>query len=162
MALPKVVLPLKLLVPLLSIALRAGYSFAANVTVTSSTIQSENGVVFNVNGGFTAASNGFSVVQSTASASTQPATWSSGGTVQTALTAGHWYYSLNLTIAAAASPSTTYTVTVSWNTGSGYSTLGTLQVTTPASITAGQMMYFYMDTGLTTFSAPVAMTVTVA
>jgi hypothetical protein len=160
--LPKLRLPLKLLVPLLVIALFAVYSFAANVAVTTSTIQSENGVLFNVNGGFTAASNGFSVVQSTGSASTQPATWANSGIVQTALTAGRWYYSITLTLAAAASPSTTYTVTVTWNTGSGYTTLGTLQVTTLSSITAGQTMNFYMDTGVTTFSGPAALTITVA
>ena len=155
-------LPLKLLVPLLAIALFAAYSFATNVNVTTSTVQDENGVLFNVSGGFTAVSNGFSVVQSTATASTQPATWTQNTIVQTALTAGHWYYSLTLTIAAAATPSTTYTVTVSWNTGTGYSTLGTLQVTSPATIVAGQTMTFYLDTALTTFSAPTALTITVA
>jgi len=158
----KLKLPLKLLIPLLAIALFSVYSFAANVTVTSSTYQSDSGVLFNVVGGFTAASNGFSVVQSTGAASTQPATWATGTTCQTALTAGHWYYSLTLTLAAAATPSTTYTITVSWNTGSGYTTLGTLQVTTLATINAGQTMNFYIDTGLATFSGPAALTITVA
>ena len=162
MNLPKLRLPLKLLVPLLAIALFAVYSFAANVAVTTSTIQSENGVLFNVIGGFTAASNGFTVVQSAGSASTQPATWAPSGTVQTALVAGHWYYSLTLTLTAAATASTTYTVTVTWNTGSGYTTLGTLQVTTLATITATQTMNFYIDTGVTTFSGPAALTITVA
>ena len=162
MNLPKIKLPLKLLVPLFVIALFAAYSFASSVNVTTATVQSENGVLFNVNGGFTAVSNGFSVVQSTASASTQPATWTPSGIIQTALAAGHWYYSLTLTIAAAATASTTYTVTVSWNTGTGYTTLGTLQVTSPSTITAGQTMNFYIDTGLTTFSAPTALTITVA
>ena len=159
---PKIKLPLKLLVPLLVIALFAAYSFATNVAVSTSTVQAENGVLFNVNGGFTAASNGFSTVLSAGTASAQPATWASGGLVQTALTAGHWYYSLTLTINTSASISTTYTVTVSWNTGSGYSTLGSLQVTTPATITAGQTMTFYLDTGTTTFNAPAAITITVA
>jgi hypothetical protein len=96
----------------------AAYSFATNVDVTTLTVQSENGVLFNINGGFTAASNGFSAIPSAGTASTQPATWTSGNIVQTALTAGHWYYSLTLTITASATTSTTYTVTVSWNTGS--------------------------------------------
>jgi hypothetical protein len=162
MNMPKMKLPLKLLVPLLIIALFAAYSFATSVNVTTSTVQSENGVLFNVSGGFTAVSNGFSVVQSTAVASAQPATWTPSGTVQTALTAGHWYYSVTLTLAASATASTTYTVTVTWNTGTGYTTLGTLQVTTLATITAAQTMTFYIDTGLTTFNAPTALTVTVA
>ncbi len=158
----KIKLPLKLLVPLLAIAIFSVYSFAASVNVTTSTIQTENGVLFNVVGGFTAASNGFSVIQSAGAASTQPATWSNGGAVQTALVAGRWYYSLTLTITATATPSTTYTTTVTWNTGSGYTTLGTLQVTTPATITAGQTMTFLMDTGQTSFNGPAALTITVA
>ena len=163
MKLPKLRLPLKLLIPLMAIALFAVYSFAANVATTSTTIQTENGVLFNVNGGFTAASNGFSVVQNTGTATTLPATWANGGTVQTALTAGHWYYSLTLTLTGSASASTTYTVTVTWNTGAGYSTLGSaLTVTTLATITTGQTMTFLIDTGVTTFNAPAALTITVA
>jgi hypothetical protein len=156
-------LPMKLIAALILISLFAVVSFAATVAVTTYTYQSYSGVFFNVVGGFTAASNGFAVVQSSGSASAQPATWSSGGTVQTALVAGHWYYSLTLTIAASgASPSTTYTVTVTWNTGSGYSTLGsTLTFTTLATITPGQTMSFFIDTGVTSFNAPVGITITV-
>lgn len=162
MNLPKIKLSLKLLVPLLAIAIFSIYSFAATVGVTTTTIQSENGVLFNVNGGFTAVSNGFSVVQSTAAASTQPLTWAPGGTCQTALTAGDWYYNVTLTLAATAAASHTYTVTVTWNTGTGYTPLGALQFTTLATITAGQIMNFCIDTTLTTFNAPAAMTITVA
>lgn len=158
----KIKLPIKLLVPLLAIAIFSVYSFAANVSVTTSTIQSESGVLFNVVGGFTAASNGFTVVQSAGTATTLPATWANGGSCQTALTAGNWYYSLTLTLTASAQISHTYTVTVSWNTGSGYTTLGTLTFTTLSTITAGQTMNFYIDTALTTFSAPAAITITVA
>lgn len=160
---PRIILPLKLLVPILVIALFSVYSFAASVSVTTSTLQTQNGVLFNVVGGFTATSNGFSVVQSLGTASTLPVAWTNGGTVQTALTAGHWYYSLTLTITASASVSTTYTVTVTWNTGSGYSTLGSaLTFTSPATITAGQTINFYIDTGLTSFNAPAAITISVA
>ena len=156
-------LPLKLLIPLLIIALFAVYSFAAWVSVTTTTIASESGVFFNVVGSFSAASNGFLVVQSSAVASTLPVTWSNGGTVQTALTAGNWYYSFTLTINANATVSHTYTVTVSWNTGSGYAGLGTsLTFTTLGTITQGQTMTFLFDTGLTGFNAPAALTITVA
>jgi len=160
---PRINLPLRLIVPILAIAIFSVYSFAATVSVTPTTVQSQNGVLFNVVGGFTVASNGFSVVQSAGTASTQPATWSNSGTVQTALTAGHWYYALTLTITASASVSTTYTVTVTWNTGSGYSTLGSaLTFTTLGTITPSQTMNFYIDTGLTSFNAPTAITITVA
>jgi hypothetical protein len=159
----KMNLPLKLIVPLIVISLFAVVSFAATVMVTTSTYQSYSGVYFNVVGGFTAASNSFAVVQSAGSASTLPVTWSNGGTVQTALVAGRWYYSLTLTITASASPSTTYTVTVTWNTGSGYGILGSaLTFTTLGTITAGQTMNFLIDTGVTSFNAPAGIIITVA
>lgn len=155
-------LPLKTLVPILAISLFAVGSFATSVGVTTQSYAGQAGVDYVVTGGFTATSNGFQVVQSATTASTQPCTWSNGGTCNTALTAGDWYYQVTLTISASAAASHTYTVTVQWNTGSGYATLGTLTVTTPATITSGQTMVFQMDTGLTTFSAPAGITVTVA
>jgi len=153
---------LKFLVPLLVISLFSLYSFASTIAVTSSPVLSENGVIFNVNGGFTATDNGFSIAQSIGVASTQPIQWSNDGTCQTALTIGDWYYSITLTITASALTSHTYTATVSWNTGSGYSTLRTpLTFTTPATIIAGQTMNFDFDAG-TNFTAPAAITITVA
>lgn len=155
-------LPLKILLPLLAISLFSVGSFATTVGISQATYQAQNGVSYNVTGGFSAASNGFTVVQSAATASAQPCTWSSGGTCQTALTAGDWEYSLTITINAGAATSHTYTVTVSWNTGSGYTNMGTLTVTTPATITAGQTMDFNIDTAATTFNAPAAVTITIA
>jgi len=155
-------LPLKVMVPVLVISLFAVGSFATSVGVTSQTFAGEAGVNYTVSGAFTAASNGFQVVQTTTSASSQPCTWSSGGVCNTALTAGDWYYSVTLTISASATASHTYTTTVQWNTGSGYATLGTLTVTTASSITSGQTMTFEIDTGSTSFAAPAGITVTVA
>ena len=160
---PKINLPIRLVLPILLIAMFSVYSFATSVSVTSTTVQSQNGILYDVTGGFTVASNGFSVVQSTSSASTLPVTWSNGGTVKTALSAGHWYYSLTLTINSNAEAITTYTVTVTWNTGSVYSTLGSaLTFTTPGTIVPSQTMNFFFDTGLTSFNAPTAITITVA
>ncbi|MDH2900131.1 MAG: hypothetical protein PXY39_04095 [archaeon] len=150
------------MIPLLAISIFSIASFAASVSVTQSTNQAVNGVYYNVAGGFTAASNGFQVVQATGSASTLPCTWSSGGTCQTALTAGDWQYSVTLTINSGATASHTYTLTVQWNTGSGYSTLGTLTVTTPSTITAGQTMTFLIDTAGQSFTAPAGIIITVA
>ena len=151
-----------LLVPLLLISTFAVVSFAVTVTTATTTYQAESGVFFNVVGGFTATSNDFVVVPSTAAASTQPCTWANGGTCQTALTAGNWQYSVTLTLNAAATASTTYTMTVQWNTGTGYTTLGSRTVTTLATITAGQTMTFIFDTAGTTFNAPTGITITVA
>jgi hypothetical protein len=155
-------LPLKVLVPILAISLFAVGSFATSVGVTTQSYAGQAGVNYVVTGAFSPASNGFQVVQSATAASAQPCTWANGGTCNTALVAGNWYYQITLTIAASATPSHTYTVTVQWNTGSGYATLGTLTVTTGATITAGQTMVFQMDTALTTFNAPAGITVTVA
>lgn len=155
-------LPLKVFIPLVVISILSLVSFAASVTVTPSTSQAVQGVSYNVAGGFSAASNGFLVTQSAATASTQPATWSNGGTVTTATVAGNWQYSVTVTINAGAAASTTYTVTVQWNTGSGYSTMGSLTFTTPATITAGQTMTFVVNTGGTTFNAPAGIVITVA
>lgn len=154
--------PLKLLFPLLAISLFAVVSYAVAVTTTTTTYQSDNGVYFNVAGGFTAASNGFNVVQATAASSAQPCTWANGGTCATAVTAGDWEYQVTLTINAGATASTTYTMTIQWNTGAGYVTLGTRTVTTGATITAGQTMTFLFDTAGTTFNAPTGITITVA
>jgi len=77
-------MPLKLLIPILVISLLSVVSFAASVSINSTTSQSVQGVVYNVTGGFSAASNGFIVTQSAATATTLPASWANGGTVTTA------------------------------------------------------------------------------
>jgi len=156
-------MPLKLLIPILVISVLAIVSFAASVTITTTTSQAVQGVIYNVVGGFTVVPNNFAVTYDAASATSLPATWEDGDTVTTATTFGNWQYMLTVTINAAASPSTTYTVTVTWNTGSGYTTLGSaLTFTTPASITSGQSMTFVFNTGETTFNAPAGMLITIA
>jgi hypothetical protein len=150
-------LPLKIFLPLLAISIFSIASFAASVAVTTNNYQSQNGVYYNVTGGFTAVSNGFAVVQATGVA-TSPCAWSTGTTCQTAVTAGHWYYSVTLTAAAGA---TLPVMTVSWNTGSGYSTMGSITVAS-GTITTGNTMTFLFDTAGTTFTAPTGITITVA
>ena len=153
-------LSLWLIIPLLAITLFSVYSFAASVGVTSTTLQGENGVFYNVIGGFTPTSNGFSVVQASGVATPSP-TWVSGGTAQTALTAGDWYYNVSLTSTALLTGSS-HIITVSWNTGSGYSTLATITFTNSSTIPASQTMTFLFDTGGSSFNAPTGMTVTVS
>jgi hypothetical protein len=156
-------MPLKILIPILIISLASVVSFAASVAVNNSTSETVQGVMYTVVGGFTAANNGFVVTQSAATASTLPVTWTNGGTVTSATVAGNWQYSLTVTIKTAASPSTTYTVSVQWNTGSGYTALSTpLTFTTPATITADQTMTFVFNTGVTTYNAPAGIMITIA
>jgi hypothetical protein len=156
-------MPLKILIPILIISIASVVSFAASVAINQSTTQTVQGVMYTVTGGFTAANNGFVVTQSAATATTIPAAWANNGVITTATVAGNWQYSLNITINAAAATSTTYTVTVQWNTGSGYQTLATpMTFTTPATITPGQVMIFVFNTGVTTFNAPAGLIITVA
>jgi hypothetical protein len=156
-------MPLKLLIPILVIAMLAVISFAASVTINTTTSEAVQGVIYNVVGGFTVTPDQFAVTYSAASATTLPGTWSDGGTVTTATTFGNWQYSLTVAINTLATASTTYTVTVTWNTGSGYTTLGSaLTFTTPASITNGETMTFVFNTGQTTFNAPAGMLITIA
>ena len=137
-------------------------SYAATVSVTTSTYQAQYGLSYNITSGFTATDKGFGTVGSTLSASAQPCTWAAGGGCRTALTVAHYRYQLQLTLNIVPSVSTTYTVTVLWDQGSGQSTLGTLTVTVPSTATSGQVMTFNLDTGSTSFTTPLAVDVTVA
>ena len=160
-------LPLKILVPLLAIAIFSIASYAASVSVTTTTYQGAQGVLYNVAGGFTATSNGFNVVPSSASAVTCANTlWAATGspTCSTALTAGDWEFSLQIALTATAPTSHADTVTVTWNTGSGYSTMsgGTVTINTPTTITAGNYIIILLDTGSASFNAPAGITVTIS
>ncbi len=148
----------------MGIAALATVAYATSVSVSTSTYQAQNGVYYQVTGNLGVQSNGFFVAQSSASAQgsqASPCAWSNGGTCTTAVTAGHWVYQVTITLTSSTTPSTTYAVTVSWNTGNGYVQMGQLYFTTPSSITAGQSMTFTFDTGSGSFNAPLGIVVTV-
>jgi len=156
---------LKKFLPLVLIALiaiSAGAVYATSVSVSTTSYQAQNGVYYVVTGNLAVQGNGFSVAQSSASASSQPAAWSSGGSAHTAITAGHWIYNVTVTLTSSTPANTTYTLTVMWNTGSGYVQMGQIQFTTPSTITSGQSMTFTFDTGTTSFNAPDGIVITVA
>ena len=149
---------MKYLLPLLAIMVFSVVSYAATVQVSpGGPYQGVNGVYYNVTGGFTAAGNGFLVVSSTVGASA--CTWTSGGSCNTALTAGDWYYSVTITAAAGA---TLPHVSVSWQTttAGAYVSLGTITVTTGTPAT-GNTMTFLFDTGVNQFTAPNGIVITV-
>jgi hypothetical protein len=163
-------LHLKYLLPLLAISIFSMASYAATVSVSNSpTYQSVNGVYYNVVGAFTPTSNGFFVSSAgSAAVSCAGTLWSAGptySTCQTALTAGRWYYSLTLQLTAQATATQTYTLTVQWTqNGGALSTLGSLSVTTPGTITAGNGITILLDLGATygtSFTAPAGLTITV-
>ena len=155
--------PLKILIPILLISVLSMVAFAASATISPLvTYQGVQGIQYNVAGGLSAANAGFFVTQTAATASGTGAAWSAGNTLTTATVVGYWEYHLTVTTNTGCPTGTQYTATVQWNTGSGYSTLGSaLTVTSPSTITNGQTMTFVFNTGVTTFSAPVGMLVTI-
>ncbi len=152
----------KLFLLLAAIAAFSAASFATTVSVTTTTYQSQYGVSYNVTGAFTATDQGFSVEPNAIGASTQPCTWANNGVCNTALTTGHYKYTLTLTVVTPPGSTNTYTVTVKWDQGSGQTTLGTLTVTAGTTAAAGQVMTFKFDTGGTSFTTPLSLDVTVA
>lgn len=152
----------KLLLLIAGIAAFSIASYATTVSVTTTTYQSQYGVSYNVTGAFTAADQGFSVIPVGVAASAQPCTWLNAGICRTAVTLGHYQYKLTLTLNTPPGATTTYTVTVKWDQGSGQTQLGQLTVSVPNTATAAQSMTFEMDTGGTSFVTPLSLDVTVA
>lgn len=153
---------IKVLLPIMLVLVFSVVSYATSVSVNPVTYQNYQGVQFNVSGAFSAASNGFFVAQSAITASSQPCNWTNGGTCSAAVPSGNWYYQITLTLNNPPSSTTTYTVTVQWNTGSGYTQMGQLTVSVPTTATATQTMVFQFNTGSASFQAPTGIVVTVA
>ncbi len=153
---------LKLLLLIAGIAAFSVASYAATVSVSTTTYQAQYGVSYNVTGAFTASDQGFSVVPTTAAASAQPCPWANNGSCATALTQGHYKYTLQLTLNTVPGATTIYTVTVKWDQGTGQTQLGQLTVSVPNTAVAGQIMTVKMDTGGTSFTTPLSLDVTVA
>ena len=153
---------LKTLVLLGAIAVFAVASYATTVSVSTTTYQSQYGVSYSVTGAFTAADKGFQVVPAAVAASSQPCAWASAGTCRTALTQGDYEYLLQLTLNTVPGSTTTYTVTVKWDQGSGQSQMGQLTVSVPNTAVAATVMTFHIDTAGTSFTTPLSIDVVVA
>jgi len=150
------------LIIIAAIAILSTVVYASSVSVATSTYQAQNGVYYVVTGNFGVTGQGFTVGQ-TATASKQPCPWISGGTCTTAVTGGDWVYTVQVALTGSTPKSSTFTVTLQWlpQGGTAYVTVGTLRFTTPSTITPGQTMNFIFDTGSTSFTAPVAIVITV-
>ena len=159
-------LSMKAIIALVVIGVVSTMAVASTVSVGTTTYQTENGVQYDVTGYITAVSNGFEVAPNTVSANSP--TWTSGGVSHTALTAGDWVYSVNISLTANTKGSTTYTIEVQWiqgnsatNLPTGIGPADTITFTTPASPSSGQYMTFLFDTGGTSFTAPAGIIITV-
>jgi len=139
-------------------------AFAASVTITTSNNAAYQGVYVNANGYYSVTGTAYNVVEAAQAATTQPLAWTSGGIgYVNAIVAGNWELTYTLTINAGGLTSHTYTITVYSTAAAGTTTqLYTFQFTSPASITAGQTMTIIWDTGATTWTAPAALSVTIA
>ena len=150
------------LIIIAAIAILSTVVYASSVSVATPTYQAQSGVYYQVTGNIGAQGLGFTVAQSASTASVQPCKWSSGRVCTTAVTPGDWVYTVNITLENGVTSGATYTVTVSWDTGSGYVQMGSLTFTVPSTVTAGQSMNFVFDTGHTSFNATVGIVITVA
>ena len=139
-------------------------AFAATATITNTNNAGYQGVYVQDNGYFTVTNTNFYVVQSAQTATTPPLTWANGGVgYVNALVAGDWDISFLLTVQTGATASHTYTITVSSTAASGaVSSLYTFTFTTAATITNGQAMTIIWDVGSTSWTAPYALTITIA
>ena len=144
------------------IAILSTVVYASSVSVNTSTYQAQNGAYYVVTGKFVVTGQGFTVGQM-ATATGQPCPWSNGGTCTTAVTGGDWVYTVQVALTGSTPASSTFTVTLQWlqQGGTAYVTVGTLQFTTPSTITPGETMNFIFDTGSTSFTAPAAIVITV-
>ena len=139
-------------------------AFAATATITNSNNAGYQGVYVQDNGYFTVSNTNFYVVQTAQTAKTPPLTWANVGVgYVNALVAGDWDISFVLAVQTGATPSHTYTITVSSTQASGaVTTLYTFTFTTAATIVNGNSMTIIWDTGATTWVAPYALTITIA
>ena|ERR1035438_371432 len=139
-------------------------AYAASVTINASTNAGYQGEYIVDNGYFTASAISYNVVQTAQSASSGGLAWSNAGTAYvTALVPGDWEVAWTLTILTGATASHLYTITATSTSATGTTTaLYTFQFTSPASVVNGQTMTILFDTGLTTWTAPAAIQITVA
>jgi hypothetical protein len=155
------VLYLAIFMAIISLSVAA---FAAVVTITNNNDAGYQGIYLQDNGYYSISNTNYNVVEAVQSATTQPLAWANGATgYVNALVAADWQISFTLTINAGGLLSHTYTITVYSTAAAGTTTtLFTFQFTSPASITAGQTMTIIWDTGAVTWTAPAALTATIA
>jgi hypothetical protein len=152
------------LVAFLAIVAISSAAFAATVTITNSPNAGYQGVYVQDNGYFGVTNTNFYVVQTAQSATSPPLAWANGGTgYVNALVAGDWDIAFTLTVFTGATASHTYTITVSSTLSTGAVTqLYQFTFTTAATITNGQTMTIIWDTSSTSWTAPYALTITIA
>jgi len=144
-------------------------AYAATVSITTLTVQGEQGVYLNDNNYYTIGVPSISSVatlyqvalSATAATASNPTWVASASWYKNAVTAGDWVMTFTLTVASTPPVTTPYTITVMTNTGSGYASLFTFGFTTGASGANTGSVTVYYDAGAT-FTAPQSVIITVA
>ncbi len=155
---------LRLLIPVIAIAMLTVGSYSAGVSISSSAYQAHYGVAHDATATFTGLDQGFTRISSSQTASPLACMWTTGGTCRTALTSGDLKYTVKVTLNTPLASATTYAVTIKWdNGGTGTSIkLCQLTVSVPTTASATQYMSFQCDTGQTSIGAPAAVDVAMA
>ncbi len=135
---------------------------AASISLTTNNFQAEFGSVFKVASNLLATDKGFSLAilgsLAAGTSCSSPITFGpTPGTANTAITAGHLVYDVQVNSTAGALPSTKYNVTLVL----AQNTYGPLCIATPASPVNGQTVDCKFDIGMTLPASPFAFKVTV-
>jgi hypothetical protein len=153
------------LVVILTIMTVSAVAYATNAMTNNSADAGYQGQHMVDNAYFTISGVAFYVSQSAQFATAANPTWVANATwYANALVAGQWFLMLSLTVNTGASASTPYTLTAINSTGTGTPTitLYSFQFTTAANVTKGQTVTILYGVGSTTWTAPAALTFTVA
>jgi hypothetical protein len=142
--------------------LLVAFSSAAGVgsgPITTTTVQTINGLVFKITGAFTVAGTSYSPVVNNV-APTASCNWVTSPSCNTALGAGNWQFNVILNLNTVPTIATTYTIQYASTTGGVAASSIQFSVPTTAMIPSGQIFSF--DTGLTTLPSTSVVTITVA
>ena len=128
---------------------------AATLTVTTTNFSGESGILRNNTGNVQVTDDGLGVVANGVSASTS-ANFSTSSIVNTAMTAGHWFYKLAFTDTVDTSKTHTVTVTIRNGTGIEPTSVvtATFTITSAASGNTGTITA-YVDLSATQVTTPI-------
>jgi hypothetical protein len=140
--------------------------YASNIPVTTTIYHAENGGVVNVTGNLTAIDKGLSKTSSTVSAAgtscgSNVTFTGTPGTANTALTANHLIYTIQVNTTSNTPVSTCFTVTLTITPNGGSLTSYTVHIASAASVTPDQAINCEFDIGSALPASPYAFSVTV-
>ena len=142
--------------------LLVAFSSAAGVgsgPITTTTVQTINGLVFKITGAFTVAVVTFIPIPVDNSGSIQPCTWGAvtGGVCRTPMVTSDWELAVNLQLNTVPVASTTYTITAQ-----GSILTSPLSFSVPPTATANSIQQFNFDIGTSTLPGAISVVIVVS